>query len=150
MFYARLHTCWVFLWGTCQRVPCWANPMMTKEATPSQVGRSSTVGLSLMCHVMASYSLHDLIRHISYDTENRELTPTPSRTQAEGRIGQGGTNARLQRCICFHKATCKMTQEATSLPITAVQSSAVQQNLLCYWRCCPSSALSKRAATGHM
>lgn len=119
MFCARLHTCRVFLWGTCQRGPCWANPTMTKEATPSRVGRSSTVGfVTDVSHVMASYSLHDLIRHISYDMEdNRERTPTPSRTQAGDRTGQGGANARLQRCIRFHRATCKVTQEATSLPI---------------------------------
>lgn len=88
-------------------------PHDDQEATPTRVGCSSTGGfVTDVSHVMASYSLYDLIRHISHDMEdNRELTPTPSRTQAEDRTGQAGTNARLQRCIRFHRATCKVTQE---------------------------------------
>lgn len=51
MFCTRLHTCQVLLWGTCQRGPCWANPMMTKKQPRLGWAAAPRGVLSLMCHM---------------------------------------------------------------------------------------------------
>lgn len=79
--------------------------------------------LRLIGHVSwARCSLWDLIDCFCDIEGNRELTPIPLGTQAD-RTKWGGVllmPTQLQRHVHSHRATCKVTQEAASLPTAPV------------------------------